>query len=957
MKPFGLFPCILLHSLIPVMSLSATPVSYKTPPAYLQRIEGEDAFEHNWTPGESRHFWYKKDANVTGRGVLDLAASSLPEAGAFTAKYRFEVPEDGTYTIYARTRFPGFLGSPFYWRIDEGSETRQPKDDAHSEDNIVDAIINHKMALVRLGPFEVAKGGHTLTISVRDFVNDGLPYISQMIDSLYVATSRVEPFPQTLAVSPGGVVLNANVDPKNEDFPGIEIPTTAGDWSHFKTLVVPLTVNSRSSEDFQGRLRVYLPDASFKDLIISVPAAQFGASSEFTFSLAEAMPESWNGKVSALRIFTHDKWYSSSRAFAVSVGPLALTDQMESAPATIVIDPTEGTEASQNSEASGLSGDFVWNDVSNTGANPKHQGEVTEKTVYVAHADGVERSPSVEFLSPPMGADQSQLGLRRTQFKVTNQSQSDIFRVDFAFEKAPHVNKGEFFAGSRRYDVATMPPSGALLGPSKFTHDWVCLAANGKTIFTYLEDSSHQDSCLHFAAGTGGGVDWNFSKFVRIKPGETWVSPVIVRGLRDGENWHESADLFYSWWSSWAKRPLIPKWFKSIGGMMVGLNYPINGRAADLETLEARRKQAEGKAAANRELITGGRESLGLDWWHSGLWLPLGTEAWYPNGYILNDRQAAELRTLTDDARSAGGRTSFYTNPLMLSRVAPEYPDLMTRGLVMDLDGFPVFTEHTFRHHPMAIMAADAEWGKKFADIILPVIRDVRPDALYMDQLGAVPIHLDWTQDLPMSRLGLWCYNQGLFCEAVLDSLHKVDPELVTGIEGVNVYAQQFVTYALLFDGDYEVLKYTFPNFVTMVGQYEEVDGARLVRNARMALLTGQPLILINDFAKISPEIASQVSAIIRLKRELDPALYGLRYRHTEKLRLDDGLLAASFSGSHNDRIVVAANNGAEAKTFSVGQGSIEVGRSWNSEHIQLTGENTFTVQPDSIAAVEVFLK
>ncbi len=81
------------------MPVSANPISYQNPPTYVQYVEGEDAFEQNWTPGESRHFWWKGYANVTGRGLLELAASKLPEAGSYTAKYHFEIPQDGTWCI------------------------------------------------------------------------------------------------------------------------------------------------------------------------------------------------------------------------------------------------------------------------------------------------------------------------------------------------------------------------------------------------------------------------------------------------------------------------------------------------------------------------------------------------------------------------------------------------------------------------------------------------------------------------------------------------------------------------------------------------------------------------------------------------------------------------------------------------------------------------------------------
>lgn len=931
---------------------SGSPVFYQNPPAYIQYIEGEDSFDNNWVPGESRHFWWKDYAFVTGRGVLDLAATRLPEAGAFTAKYRFNAPQDGYYCIFARTRFPGYVASPFYWSIDGGAETRQPKDEAHLRENIVGEALNMKMALVRLGPFEAKQGSHTLAIAVRDFVTDGLPYLSQAIDALSVSRCTVEPFPESQPVAKTNVTLNVNVTPEGSAFPGSTIPLICQNWSYYNTLILPVRVESKSTENFEGRLRVFRADGSFTDLPVSVPPAKFGTMQDYALDLSGVFPKGTVAKVGSLWFYTNDKWYTAPHTYAATVGLPRLSGKSADSPKILIKEPQQGVPPPANKAAvKGESGDFVWNDVSNTGGSAKGGDTSTLSSVYVCHIDGKDRPAEVELLSAPSTDQLSKE--QRIRFKVTNKSESDIYRVDFGFQGPLPARRGWFLAGSTKCDVRDVPAAGSLLGPSRLTHDWVCLPADGKTAYSYLEDSAHQDTRLQFARKEGRGIGWSFSKFVRIQPGESWTSPVIVVGQYDGEDWHPAADKFSQWWFSWAGKPKIPEWFRGIGGMEVGLNYPENGRKTDLESLDGHNRQAEGRKATNRKLLSAGREKVGIDWWHSGIWLPLGTEAWYPNGYLLNETQTKDLRELTDDVRAVGGRTSFYSNPLMLSRVAPQYGEL-SRWVVMDADGFPVFTEHTFRHHPMALMAADQEWGRKFAGFILPVVREVHPDALYMDQLGAVPIHLDWTKDLPASRVGLWSFNQGLFCQAVLNELDQVNPNLVTGIEGVNPYAQQYVTYSLLFDGDYSVLKYTFPPYTTMVGQYEEIDGVRAVRNAEKSLLTGQPLILINDPAKLDAATASRIKNIVELKRILDPVLYTLSYRDTVGLRVDEGMDASCFVGDKGEKVVVAVNRTKDWKTITVSPKTVQISQKWGIEQAKLSEAGLLSIPPDSFGAIEL---
>ena len=954
MKPPHLFAACCCHAIIAQMPVSANPISYQNPPTYVQYVEGEDAFEQNWTPGESRHFWWKGYANVTGRGLLELAASKLPEAGSYTAKYHFEIPEDGTWCIYARTRYPGFIASPFHWQVDDGPLTRQPQRDEMIQENIVAEVINQKMALVRLGPFKAKKGTRALAVSVRDFATDGLPYISQAIDGFSVSHCEVVPFPDSQAVGLSLVTFNAKVDPLGSEFPGIEIPLAVGDWRYYKNLIVSAEVVSQSSEPFEGRLRVYRRDGTFTDLMLSIPPAEFGAARERAFDLQALLPKDGLDQINALRLFTNDKWYAAAQAYTVKVGVPQLSGKTDDAPATQVLEPKSGMPAPAKKDAAeGASGAFVWNDASNTGGFSKANSGNNPDFVFAHHADGKSHEARIEFLPAPAGGEVNP-GVERRRFKLTNTSESVIYRVDFAYQAPIAAKSGEFFGGSQRYDLHEMPALESLLGPQKLTHDWVCLAADGTTVYTYLEDEAHNDSRLDFCRDEKEGIRWNFSKFVRIKPGETWVSPVIVTGRHEGQDWHPSADAFSKWWFSWAATPKIPEWFRSIGGMGVGLNYPANGRTTDLEHQEAQQKQATVQRENNRAILAAARDRIGITWWHNGAWLPLGTEGWYPNGYRINGQQTGNLRKLTDDVRAAGGKTSFYTNPLMLSRVSSEFPELKDRMQVIDLDGFPVYTEHTHRHHPMALVPADREWGRKFAEIILPVVRDARPDALYMDQLGAVPIHLDWSENLPESRLGLWTYNQGQFCQEVIDELKSVNPDIVTGIECVNAYAQQYITYALLFYADYPVLRYTFPSYTSMVGRYEELDAEKLVGYAEVALLTGQPFICINDPLKIPESAAKRIKEIITIKRSLDPLLYTLRYRDTVGLRVDEGIDASCFVGEKGVKVIVAVNRSKERKSITIGDGSLEIVRKWGAEQTTLSEGHILQLPPESLSAVEL---
>ena len=79
---------------------------------------------------------------------------------------------------------------------------------------------------------------------------------------------------------------------------------------------------------------------------------------------------------------------------------------------------------------------------------------------------------------------------------------------------------------------------------------------------------------------------------------------------------------------------------------------------------------------------------------------------------------------------------SIYSNPLMFSRVTRDYDEYGRDLATVGRDGNLWLTEHTHRHHPMALPYPNATWARHYLDAIEPAVVEGKPDALYMDQLG-----------------------------------------------------------------------------------------------------------------------------------------------------------------------------------------------------------------------------
>jgi hypothetical protein len=421
-----------------------------------------------------------------------------------------------------------------------------------------------------------------------------------------------------------------------------------------------------------------------------------------------------------------------------------------------------------------------------------------------------------------------------------------------------------------------------MVSPQAFVHDWFCLYDGQVTLHGRLEDPFLLDSrgrCGCPASGAFVEVD----KFPCIRPGQSWAAPDLVIGADSTGTWYAAADRFRLWFDSWARRPPIPPWFQAIGGLSVG------GQVYEEQAI-----------ASNRAMLGQARDLGGVTLFHTGAWLPLLTEAWYPLNYRLDAGQLARLAAVTNDLRAQGGRLSIYTNALMFSRVTADYAAYGKDLTVIGSDGFPVYTEHDHRHHPMALPWPNAEWAERFCTALEPVIAEGRPDMLYLDQLGAVPTHLDYALERHRhTHYGEWRRVQAEFCEVAERRFRPLQPELATGIECPNIAAQQFVTFALLVHSSFDILRYTFPHFVSFIGAYAGGLAPETVRRyAKEAFLSGQPLLFFDCAATgLDETTRTLVREMLQMKREIDPRLYGLRCQTARGIVAAEGVEAFGFVG------------------------------------------------------------
>lgn len=476
---------------------------------------------------------------------------------------------------------------------------------------------------------------------------------------------------------------------------------------------------------------------------------------------------------------------------------------------------------------------------------------------------------------------------------ITNNAKTPVWRTDWQVSSGLGVN-ADTSNDTWHVAQATVVPTNAVglrkaVSPWTFSFDWLCLTDDTASFYAMFEDRGTLDTEITYGRENKQGATGTvvLSKFPRIQTNQTWAAPPLVIGGYASGDWHIAADRFSAWWYSWAKTPVMPEWVKRIGGMTLGMNYY---EADALQT--------------NKAALEKTRSATGISWYHGAGWIRGTTECWYPAQMYPSIDQLRAFRHATDAMRRDGGRSSIYTNALMLSRATPEY-ELWGRDMTTtSYGGDPWFTEHDAHHHPMALPYPNEFWARRYCQIMEKPVLMGRPDMLYMDQLGAVPAHIDFDPDRHHhTHYGEWVAGSAKFLKVVRERLVGSYGKLATSIEAPNPVLLQHVNLSIL--GTNEVLRFVFPTYYGLYGGYEGVDADESLRRTRASLLSGEPVLLVDSvLTTAAPETLQKIREIIALKRVIDPLLYDARYRETVGIKVSDGVKASAFKGK--DRVYVA---------------------------------------------------
>ena len=204
----------------------------------------------------------------------------------------------------------------------------------------------------------------------------------------------------------------------------------------------------------------------------------------------------------------------------------------------------------------------------------------------------------------------------------------------------------------------------------------------------------------------------------------------------------------------------------------------------------------------------------------------------------------------------------------------------------------------------MALPYPDEALAALYLSVLKPVLALGRPDLLYMDQLGAVPAHLDFAPGRGEHRtdFGQWVRGSTEFLRGVCDWLMTACPHTATWIECPNPALLQYVH--LSYYGTNRVLRYVFPTYYGFVGDVGSVPPEQAVRVAQEGLLTAEPVTIhYASLLQAQPAQQQAVREIVQLKQRVDPLLRTAKFRDQNRLTVSEGVRATLFVGP--DRVLI----------------------------------------------------
>jgi len=492
----------------------------------------------------------------------------------------------------------------------------------------------------------------------------------------------------------------------------------------------------------------------------------------------------------------------------------------------------------------------------------------------------------------------------RAQVEVTNKGAADVVSVAFPLLGDLAIGgdaENDYLITPERQGVRRKYPASEKFTyprifswPGFMTMAWMELEDHERDSGLYLASYDRRATTTEFIFAPAldkSALTAGFRKYIRVRKGETWRSPIYVIGVHRGD-WHWGADQYRSWARSWMMPPRVPRWFRESEGYVQGFpmhsgyfcQLPdgfVEGRDLGVKNMAVWAQMADRTGCCG--LYPYPCPTMGtveeFAWANRRLHRLGGHAEYYIGASLWNPTYTRQASWIGD--------TPIDFLPAQARALLPEDAHFFLENTVVDVNGRP----QPVRNDETLVDAGSTQWQQYLVDWSLRYVREYDADGIYFDHLGA---QVAWPSfnyahhDDP----GDWGRGQLNVLRTVKTEASRLNPDAILGIEAAGDVYQQYADWGLMSSTNFmQMYRYTFPQYICIGGGSSGGRDPEYI--ASRAFLFGYRLD-VPWFKSYAPE----GQEVMRLRLETNPFLFRARFVDTVGVKVtpeESGVEATLF--------------------------------------------------------------
>lgn len=415
-------------------------------------------------------------------------------------------------------------------------------------------------------------------------------------------------------------------------------------------------------------------------------------------------------------------------------------------------------------------------------------------------------------------------------------------------------------------------------------------------------------------SAAGGSLTLQMKKYAHVRSGQRWDSAEFVVSVHAGD-WHAGADIYRSWFCSWAPRPDPPAWLKQCDGRLEW-TLPLNGAGRFDKDIPEKAELAK---------------RFGLNFARFGGQMIASVSAGkhrcnrfpFPDPLMGTESEFAEV---VNKLRSQGFHAAFYINgqawdprwpacpPACAGKIpasvrAPDWEAGFKQNALFHYDG-TLYSQYKKASGHWPAPAPDSPYdclfyfmcmaSKGWQDHLLywtveKYAKQYHAGAMFLDQLGAENAKYCFNPAHGHAHHGAWAQGVVALAKRIKEEARRIDPDFALETEGYgDAYASYFDSFFIApsstgvwSDSFPELARYTFPEHIFFDG-YWSIQNPDYKRTPEE--MFNEVFLIGNRFLVYAkPEVLTKhLADVINLRKRIKHVQYAARFMDNVGVSVSD---------------------------------------------------------------------